>query len=143
MSPIVGQFPAYNYIIGFAGPHGIRMAIGGFSAVSGLLTFPVQKHGDKTIGLRKMPDVALKRGVVDSSSLWSWISQVRSGEATNRRDVIVILRDESNNPVQGWKLHNAIPAKYTGPTLAGKGGSDVAIEELVLSAEAIENVPPR
>ena len=28
--------------------------------------------------------------------------------------------------------------KYTGPTLAGKGGGDVAMEELVLSIEALE-----
>jgi len=143
MSPIAGQYPAYNYIIGFAGTNGMAAAMGGFSAVSGLLTFPIQKHGDKIIGLRKIPDITFKRGVVDSSSLWSWISQVRTAGGTNRRDAIVILRDESNNPVQGWKLHNASPVKYTGPTLAGKGGGEVAIEELVLSAEGIEIVPPR
>jgi hypothetical protein len=34
-------------------------------------------------------------------------------------------------------LHGVIPMKYTGPTLAGKGGGDVAMEELVLSAEAL------
>ena len=28
--------------------------------------------------------------------------------------------------------------KYTGPTLAGKGGGEVAMEELVLSAEGYE-----
>jgi len=31
-----------------------------------------------------------------------------------------------------------IPTKYTGPTLAGKGGGDVAMEEVVFSAEAFE-----
>jgi len=31
-----------------------------------------------------------------------------------------------------------IPMKYTGPTFAGKGGGDVAMEEIVLSAEALE-----
>jgi len=30
------------------------------------------------------------------------------------------------------------PKKHTGPTLAGKGGADVAMEELVLSVEKIE-----
>ena len=30
-----------------------------------------------------------------------------------------------------------IPMKYTGPTLAAKGGGDVAMEELVLSAEGM------
>jgi hypothetical protein len=31
-----------------------------------------------------------------------------------------------------------MPIKWTGPTLAAKGGADVAMEELVLSAEKIE-----
>ena len=31
-----------------------------------------------------------------------------------------------------------MPMKWTGPTLAAKGGADVAMEELVLSAEKIE-----
>jgi len=31
--------------------------------------------------------------------------------------------------------------KYTGPTLAGKGGGEVAMEELVLAAEAFEIDP--
>jgi hypothetical protein len=40
--------------------------------------------------------------------------------------------------VQRWTLHNAMPLKYTGPTLAGKGGGDVAMEELVLSVEELQ-----
>jgi hypothetical protein len=32
--------------------------------------------------------------------------------------------------------------KYTGPTLAGKGGGDVAMEEIVLSAEQLACVRP-
>jgi hypothetical protein len=31
--------------------------------------------------------------------------------------------------------------KYTGPSLAGKGGGEVAMEELVLSAERYEIAP--
>ena len=41
-------------------------------------------------------------------------------------------------PVQSWVLRGVVPMKYTGPTLAGKGGGDVAMEELVLSAQALE-----
>jgi hypothetical protein len=40
--------------------------------------------------------------------------------------------------VQTWVLRGVIPMKYTGPTLAGKGGGDVAMEEIALSAEAME-----
>jgi hypothetical protein len=37
-----------------------------------------------------------------------------------------------------WRLKNAMPIKWTGPTLTGKGGGDVAIEELVLSVEMVD-----
>ncbi|MNT95879.1 T4-like virus tail tube protein gp19 [compost metagenome] len=50
----------------------------------------------------------------------------------------VTLLDEAHGPVQTWVLRGVIPMKYTGPTLAGKGGGDVAMEEVVLSAEAME-----
>ena len=51
------------------------------------------------------------------------------------------LQDESGKAMQQWKLRNVVPMKYTGPTLAGKGGGDVAMEELVLSAEGYEIAP--
>jgi hypothetical protein len=36
-----------------------------------------------------------------------------------------------------WRLMNARPIKYTGPTLNAKGGTDVAMEELVLACESL------
>jgi hypothetical protein len=44
--------------------------------------------------------------------------------------------------VQKWVLQGCKPMKYTGPTLAGKGGTDVAMEELVLSVEGLEIEAP-
>jgi phage tail-like protein len=53
--------------------------------------------------------------------------------------VTIELMDEAHTgPVMTWKLTNARPMKYTGPTLNAKGGGDVAMEELVLSCEKIE-----
>ena len=52
--------------------------------------------------------------------------------------VTITLRDEAGQPVQTWKLHGVIPLKWTGPTLAAKGGGDVAMEELVLSVEGLD-----
>lgn len=40
--------------------------------------------------------------------------------------------------MQKWTLGNVVPMKYTGPTLAAKGGGDVAMEELVLSSESMD-----
>ena len=46
--------------------------------------------------------------------------------------------DEAGTPVQKWTLGGVAPMKYTGPTLAAKGGGDVAMEELVLSSESMD-----
>jgi phage tail-like protein len=95
----------------------------------------------KIPGSHKVGDVTLKRGVVDSSDLWAWIVDTRANGVEAQRDVVITLRDEAGKPVQSWKLRNVVPMKYTGPTLAGKGGGDVAMEELVLSAEGYEIMP--
>jgi phage tail-like protein len=87
-------------------------------------------------------DVTLKRGIVNSKDLWEWIDDVRQRGVLGQRDVVVTLRDEIGQDVQSWVLRGVIPLKYTGPTLAAKGGGDVAMEELVLSAEALELEAP-
>ena len=43
--------------------------------------------------------------------------------------------------MQICKLTNVVPSKYTGPTLAGKGGGEVAMEELELTPEGIAVMP--
>jgi len=126
----------FNYLIHLSVQFGPANLLGGFQEVSGLT------HTHMRIpGVHKTGDVTLKRGVVDTSSLWSWISEARGGASIPRHDAVIILRDEAGNPVQSWKLTNAKPVRYTGPSLGGHGG-DVAMEELVLSSESIELVPP-
>jgi phage tail-like protein len=134
MAKVTDPFASHSYVVSLRGPRNPEKVLGGFSAVSGL------SHIQKITGMNKSTDVTLKRGVVDSSGINDWLSQVRAARALAARDVIITLRDKTGNPVQSWKLHNPIPAKYTGPTLSGKG-NDLAIEELVLSAEGVEIVP--
>jgi phage tail-like protein len=109
-------------------------SVGGHSAGS-----PSPGHPSRLPGLQKVGDVTLKRGVVDSSSLSNWINSARGGGSV-RGHLIIVLRNQAGMPVKSWKLKNAAPLRYAGPTLAGKG-TDVAIEELVLSIESIEIVP--
>ncbi len=140
--------PAYNYTVDLNGPRDPNKLLGGFSDVSGLETDihiseyrdgnEAEPHVRKIPGSHKVGDVTLKRGVVDSSDLWAWISDARTNGVDAQRDVVITLRDEAGNPVQQWKLRAVIPMKYTGPTLVGKGGGEVAMEELVLSAEGYE-----
>jgi phage tail-like protein len=134
----------FNYVINFDGSE----EFGGFSDVSGLgLEITVAEyragnyplnHPRKIPGVHKVPDVTLKRGIIDSSTLWAWLDQAMTEGPAAKKEVTITLQDEAHNPVQIFTLHAVIPMKYTGPTLAAKGGTDVAMEELVLSCEGIE-----
>lgn len=122
---------------------------GGFSDVSGLVTEMTvaeyrngnepENHARKIPGVHKVGDVTLKRGLIGADDLFQWIKATRTEGYKAKRNVRVMVMDEAGSgPVVTWKLAGAIPLKYTGPTLAGKGGGDVAMEELVLSCEGAE-----
>jgi phage tail-like protein len=141
-------YGAFNYIVALGGPQGDGTAIvGGFSDVSGLgleVSYSEYRNGNEKINtVRKVPnthkldDVTLKRGVVGSDDLFQWIDGVRDGVA-DPRSVSITLLDEARNPVMSWRLRNAQPRKWTGPTLAAKGGGEVAMEELSLVHEGID-----
>lgn len=138
-------YSAFNFLVEF---NGVNIGAG-FSDVSGLSTDVTmaeyregtdrENHVRKVPGMHKVGDITLKRGIINSQSLWEWIKEVRTTGITAQRDVTVTMMDESGqNAVQTWFLRGAVPMKYSGPTLAAKGGSDVAMEELVLSIEALE-----
>lgn len=120
----------------------------GFQEISGLgmeITVAEYRAGNdkdntprKITGTYKVPDVTLKRGVIGSLDLYEWLDAVRNGSQSALRTVTIQLQNEEHSAiVQQWKLTNARPIKYTGPSLTGKG-TDVAIEELVLASERIE-----
>ncbi len=137
-------YGAFNFIVNFDGGE----VFGGFSDVSGIgteLTVAEYRFGNdkenhvrKVAGVHKVSDVTLKRGIVSSKTLFDWIGSARVQGPAAQRSVTITLLDEAQKPVQSWVLRGVIPMKYTGPTLAGKGGGDVAMEEVVLSAEALE-----
>lgn len=144
-------YSAFNFLVALGGAQGDGAegsVIGGFSDVSGLgteINYAEYRNGSERFNtVRKIPnthkadDVTLKRGLIGSTDLFEWIKTVRDGTA-DARSVTVTLLDEARNPVAAWRLRNAQPKKWTGPTLAAKGG-DVAMEELQLVHEGIEYV---
>jgi phage tail-like protein len=143
-------YGAFNFIVSLGGAQGDGAEgsiIGGFSDVSGLGTdvnYSEYRNGNERFNTgRKIPnthkvdDVTLKRGLVGSDDLWQWLRGVRDGTA-DPRNVTIFLLDEARNPVVTWSLRNAQPKKWTGPTLAAKGGGEVAMEELSLVHEGLE-----
>jgi phage tail-like protein len=140
-------FGAYNFQVEFDGNEDAGSALGGFSDVSGLGTeitlMDYRQGNDRENRVRKVPalykssDVTLKRGIMGLANFWQWVSVTRT-DPTHKRNVSITLKDEVGNPILKWRLINARPMKWTGPTLAAKGGSEVAMEELVLVSEGVE-----
>lgn len=140
-------YGAYNFIVEFDGNDAPTTPFGGFSDVTGLGTevtmMEYRQGNDKANHVRKIPafdkpqDVTLKRGIMGKTNFLEWVNVVRV-DPTHRRSVMITLQDEQRNAVLKWQLINARPLKWTGPTFTGKGGADVAMEELVLTAEGFE-----
>ena len=138
-------FPAFNFTVSFDG----NEEFGGFSDVSGIMTELTiaeyrngndkQNYVQKVQLMTKTGDVTCKRGLIDASLVWAWIRQARTDGPAAKRTVVVTLLNEKRDPVQKWTLGGCLPLKWTGPTLAGKGGGEVAMEELVLSCESLDH----
>ena len=142
-------YSSFNFIVALGGDQGDGSegnVIGGFSDVSGLgsdINYSEYRNGNekfnhvrKISNTYKVDDVTLKRGLVGSTDLFEWMRAVREGDS-DPRQVTITLMDEARQPVATWKLQNAQPKKWTGPTLAAKGGGEVAMEELSLVCEDI------
>jgi phage tail-like protein len=154
-------YGAFNFTVSATPITGSPASVNaGFQEVSGLgmeVTEAEYRAGNagenyvhKVSGLTKATDVTLKRGVLGytdisgSTDTLGWITSVRDGAYAGQQSqagmtVIINLMDEANSgPVMTWTLTNAKPKSYKGVTLNAKGGTEVAIEELVLSVEKID-----
>jgi phage tail-like protein len=143
-------YGAFNFIVALGGDQGDGSEgsiVGGFSDVSGLgfeVSYSDYRNGNELVNtVRHMPntfkndEITLKRGLVGSDDLFNWLKGVRDGTA-DPRTVTITLMDEARSAVAVFKLQKAQPKKWTGPTLAAKGGGEVAMEELHLVHEGIE-----
>lgn len=139
-------YSQFNFLVSIGNDEGTDPKAG-FQEVSGLgweTTIAEYRNGNerdnaprKITGLYKVPDVTLKRGVIGALDLYEWLNEIRNGSQEALKTVTIMLQNEEHQPVMTWKLTNARPIKYTGPSLSGKG-TDLAIEELVLACERID-----
>lgn len=117
-----GRYGAFACVVSYGGT-----AVGGFSMVSGLE--PGRPPG--------AVHVVLKRGRVSGEAFLPWIRALRADTAEGRPITITVF-DAARRKAAIYVLRNARPSRWTGPPLAAKGGGDVAMEELELTAEGIE-----
>ena len=92
----------------------------------------------KLTGLNKAQDVTLRRGIIGSLELYNWLNDIRNGNQNALRNVTIQLQNEDHTAVvQTWKLLRARITRHTSGPFNAKG-SDVAMEELVLTYERLE-----
>ena len=145
--PRDNPYGAFNFKVEFGDVAGGGPIAAGFSDVSGLgseVNYSEYRHGIEMFNtVRKIPntfktdEVTLKRGLVGTTDIFDWFKAVRDGQY-QPRSVTIVMLDEARNEVLSLVLKNAQPKKWVGPTLAAKGGGEVALEELHLVHEGIE-----
>ena len=120
----------------------------GFQEVSGLgmeVTVAEYRNGNekensvrKITGMNKATDVTLKRGVIGSLNLYQWLNQIRNGDQSAARTVVIQLQNEDHTAVVAtWKLLRARITKHVSGPFNAKG-TDVAMEEMTLAYERLE-----
>jgi len=124
-----------------------QVAVGGFSECSGLdtsLEVEEYKEGGNNGLIRKFPtrvawaNLRMRRGIAVNDELWKWHFDFVEGRG-KRRDGIVTLMDDRQNPVRVWRFKRGLPVKWVGPIM-NAGQSQVAIEELEIGHEGIKEM---
>jgi phage tail-like protein len=139
-------YGAFNFLVKLGDSGGEDQIAGGFSDVSGLgneVRYSEYRNGNepdnhvrKVANTNTTDDVTLKRGVIGDLRLFTWLRATREGDF-EPRTVTILMLDEARAQVCQWVLRSAQPKKWVGPTLAAKGGGEVAMEELQLVAESV------
>jgi phage tail-like protein len=129
----------------------------GFTEVSGLdyqIDLIEYRHGSdinfskiKMPGLRKFGNVTLKKGVIQgfkdtNAEFYSWIGDGKKKGTVRKRvdyrkNIVITLMDEENNPVVAWALHNAFPVKVAFTDMKADA-NEVSVETLELAIEDIQ-----
>ena len=138
-------YAVYNFQIVIQGiSEDGKAAKGAFSEVTGLdieITPIDYRTGAEDIrvrklpGLKKFPNLVLKRGIIGDMALWKWILEGANGQ-THRTSGSIILLDEHHQEAMRWNFERAWPAKYSGPQL-GATKNEVALEALELAHEGL------
>jgi phage tail-like protein len=113
---------------------------GGFSECSGLQveaeTYPYREGGVNEyehtfLGPLKTVPLVLKRGLTPIDSMWLWFQETSRGNIVRKNGTIYLL-NKLHIPVVWWNFKEAIPIKWTGPSLNATSG-EVAVVSVELA----------
>ena len=138
----IDPYRNYNFLVEI---DGITRA--GFRECSGLdsSSDPIEyREGGDSLTMRKQPgmtkysNISLKRGVTDDAELYQWWKSVMDGNV-QRRNLSILLLDDTGVEKLRWNVVQAWPTKWTGPTFNATA-HEVAIEGLDIVHEGVSKV---
>jgi phage tail-like protein len=138
-------YPSYNFEVVITGVSDDGTAArGSFAEVAGLevIIAPIEyRTGSEDItvrklpGLKKFPNITLKRGIIGDLTFWNWLVEAMNG-LVRRADGHIMLLDENRQEVMRWNFKRGWPCKWTGPGLNAKN-NEIAIETLEICHEGL------
>jgi phage tail-like protein len=87
----------------------------------------------------KFSDVTLKRGITNDLIFWNWLNQILNPGEKERRNVNILVFNQSGETMQCWTLIGAVPVGWKAPSLQANSNT-AAIEELTLAYEGLKVV---
>ena len=96
-------------------------------------------HKLKMPGLHTNSNITLKRGTFQGDTTFhDWFNTVQMN-TVERRDIIIKLLNENNEPTMVWRAANCFAVKYQASELKADG-NEVAIETLEIAHEGLSMV---
>ncbi len=93
----------------------------------------------KLPGLNTYSNITLQRGITNNKELWSWRENVMKGNA-DRRDISIVLMDQTGQEKIRWNLSNCWPVTWTAPDFdATTDGAAIETFELVHEGITIDD----
>ena len=90
----------------------------------------------KMPGMTRHSNITMKRGVFpNDNAIFDWFAEVKMN-VIKRKELVISLLDEAQNPTMIWKVQNAFPVKITGTDLKAEG-NQVAVESIEIAHEGI------
>ena len=132
-------FVTFNFAVEIEG-----LLVGGFTEVSGLesdISIEEYREGGVNGFVHKLPtrtthaNLVLRHGLTAISTLWNWYDNTTRGVITRRNGTIMLL-DRRQLPVMWWNFRNALPVRWTGPSLNATS-DEVGFEAIELVHEGL------
>jgi phage tail-like protein len=89
------------------------------------------------LGQAEFSDVTLKRGMTDDLIFWEWANDILCSKPKKRRNINILLFNQSGDTMQCWTLIGAVPVGWKAPSLQANSTA-MAIEELTLAYEGLK-----